>query len=97
MQITVLHNQNIFDIAIQQCGTVLAALPIALANGLEVTDSLLPGQVLIMPQASPKDQTIQTYYRKKNILPATAAPLLHLNPDHEYFPAFPGMLDLMLS
>ena len=63
MKIRVLDGQSLFDIAVQHCGDVQASLAIAAANGLSVTDALLAGQELVVPE--PTDRDVQRYYRDR--------------------------------
>jgi len=65
----VLSGQTIFDIAIQSCGGIEAAFDLAMLNGLNPTDDLVPGQELIIPGVVNSD--IQQYYLNKNITPQT--------------------------
>lgn len=46
MQSTVLHNQNLFDIAIQENGNVLTVFELALLNGISITDNIEPAEKL---------------------------------------------------
>lgn len=72
MTITVLHNQSFLDIAIQHTGSVFNAFSIASANGLAVSESLLPGSQLLVPDEIVKDVEIYNYYTSKDIKPATS-------------------------
>lgn len=75
MTITALHNQNLLDISIQHTGTVSNCFVIAVVNGLCISDDLIPGQKLIIPESVVTDNEILNYYTAKNIQPATAYPL----------------------
>lgn len=48
--VTVIQGQSIFDIAVQHCGSVDAAYPIARLNGLPLDATLLAGQALLVPE-----------------------------------------------
>jgi hypothetical protein len=72
--ITVLNNQSLFDIAIQEFGSAEAAFDIALANNLSVTDELSAGQVLKLGKTDFQNRQIADYYRNRGLKPATAAP-----------------------
>jgi hypothetical protein len=65
----VLHKQNLFDIAIQEDGSIFAAFDWALKNGISLTDDLTPGQILITPESNFRNTDIVNYfkYRKQNI------------------------------
>lgn len=72
MEITVLHNQSILDIAIQHTGIATNAYEIAKINGLTISDILTPGQMLEIPEGIEKDLDIVNYYKSKGIQPATS-------------------------
>lgn len=63
--ITVLSNQSLLDIAIQEDGNVLAAFEWALANGISITEELVPGQKLIIPKSVNRDNEIANYFKSK--------------------------------
>jgi hypothetical protein len=65
----VLNGQSILDIAIQACGSATAAFALAVANGLSVTDDLIPGQDLVVPAVVNSD--VVTYYVNNGIVPVT--------------------------
>ena len=65
----VLSGQTLFDIAIQSCGGTEAAFELSLLNGLNLTDELIPGQELVLPDVVNAD--IALYFKNKNIQPAT--------------------------
>jgi hypothetical protein len=65
----VLSGQTIFDISIQSCGGIEAAFDLAMLNGLNPTDDLVPGQELLLPDVVNSD--VQQYFQNKNIHPAT--------------------------
>ena len=69
--ITVLHNQSLFDIAIQHTGSAENCFEIAAANGLAVSDILSAGSILI-PGILKYNNDILNYYISKKIQPATA-------------------------
>ena len=66
-----LSGQTLFDIAIQSCGSAEAAFELAVLNGMSVTDDLVPGQELIMPDVV--NNSISSYYDNKSLTPATAS------------------------
>jgi hypothetical protein len=72
MKITVRNNQSLLDIAIQCRGTAEAAFEIAVANNISITDDLITGQVLLIPQTRYYNKTMADYYQGKGFLPATA-------------------------
>jgi hypothetical protein len=70
MQVTVLYQQSIFDLAVQQCGSADAALAIAQMNGKSITDELVVGEVLRVPAVV--NRNVAMYYENGNLKPATA-------------------------
>jgi len=72
-EITVLNNQSLFDISVQEYGTIEGVFEIALANGLSVTDTLTAGQKLIIPEIDQSlvQPEIVDYYKRNDIHPAT--------------------------
>ena len=72
MQITILHNQSLLDIATQTTGSPLNALLIAQINGLNPSENLVFGSNILIPDELLKDEDIFRYYQKNTILPATA-------------------------
>ena len=64
-----LPGQTLFDIAIQELGSAEAAFELAVLNGLNPTDDLIPGQELVLPGVVNSD--VQQYFQNKNIHPAT--------------------------
>lgn len=97
VEISVLHNQSLLDIAIQEFGTIQTAFDIAVANGLDVTDALAPGTRLTLPSSNFEDREVAEYFKSRSIKPATALPLISEEDVEDYFGALPGMLHLMLS
>ncbi len=75
MTITALHNQSLIDLAVQEYGTADAVVPLALANGLSLTDTLTAGQALVGIELE-GDAAIVRYYSANNIKPATATTIL---------------------
>ncbi|MBQ6082974.1 MAG: hypothetical protein IJK92_01295 [Bacteroidales bacterium] len=69
-QVKVLNGQTVFDVAIQNCGSVDAAYDIAILNNIEVTSYPESGTVLSVPD--PIDKKVVQYYQQNEIKPATA-------------------------
>lgn len=97
MEVRAINNQSLFDIAIQEYGTVEAAFDIAVFNEMDVTDNLVPGQILKLPNSEYERKEIVSYFRSRNLHPATGFPLLSEEDTEEWFGALPGMLNLLLS
>ena len=70
MEITVLHNQSLFDIAIQHTGNVMNAFAIALENKISIGESLTSGRIISIPNVI-VNSDILNYYKNKNINPGT--------------------------
>lgn len=78
MRIEVKERQTLLDIALMTAGTVEAAIEIAEANGVSVTDELGDGQVLevpdrVSPGGNTADARVVRRYRAQGVEPATEA------------------------
>lgn len=71
MTVLVLHNQSPLDMAIQHTGSVENVFDFCLQNNQCITDVLLPGSLLDVPDNMSKDQIIVAYYQDKKLQPAT--------------------------
>ena len=69
MTVLVINGQSLFDIAVQEFGSVLSVFEIAFANNLSVTDELKGGQVLTLPDSAFTNNDIANYFKgnKRNI------------------------------
>lgn len=72
MKIKVLPKQSFLDIAIEHTGSVYNAFSIAVSNDMAVSDYLITGSELVIPDSLVKDNYVLHYYRLRNIHPATA-------------------------
>ena len=72
MEITVLHNQSLLDLALQHTGTIESIFEFAEANTLNITDDVVAGKILALPDEAFTNQDILAYYISKNLQPATA-------------------------
>lgn len=70
MTVTVIHNQNLLDITIQELGSIEALFELAMDNDIAITEDLKAGDQITVLQA-PVDLDIVTYYKKNNLKPAT--------------------------
>jgi hypothetical protein len=70
--ITVLSNQSVLDIAIQEDGNVLAAFEWAIANGISITEELEPGQKLTSQVSVFRNDDVARYFGGKKQMIATA-------------------------
>lgn len=66
-----IENQSLFDVAVQEDGSFLAAFEWALANGLSITDELVPGQKLIAPNSELRNNEVADYFKGRNQMVAT--------------------------
>lgn len=92
--ITVLSNQSLLDIAIQEDGNVLAAFEWALANGISITEELVPGQKLIVPNSVNRDNDIAQYFKSKTQNIATSYPVQLLDNSLDYTFAYEFAISL---
>ena len=69
--ITVFSNQSLIDIAIQESGSALAVIDWAVANGLSITEPLVPGKQLHIPVTSKGNTEVAIYLQNKQQKVAT--------------------------
>lgn len=69
-RVEVLNGQTVFDVAVQNCGSIDAAFDIAALNNIEVTSYPESGTILYVPDAI--DKKVAQYYQQNEIKPATA-------------------------
>jgi hypothetical protein len=62
---TVQANQSLFDIAVQEKGSVFAAFDLAVANDIAVTDDLTPGDVLQDIQTAFVNVDVAAFFKGK--------------------------------
>lgn len=81
--VTVLNNQSLWDIAIQEYGTVEVVFELAMANDIGVTDLLTAGQELILPEVdnSIVKPEVVDYYRRNDLHPVSGVTDPDLNFD----------------
>ena len=72
MTITALHNQSLLDLALQHTGTIESVFEMAEANALNITDDVVAGKTLVLPAEMLTNKDILSYYKAKNLQPATA-------------------------
>ncbi|MCO5230135.1 MAG: hypothetical protein M9958_03165 [Chitinophagales bacterium] len=66
----VLQGQSIFDVCLQNCGTIEGVFELANQNNLSITENLITGTIL-QTNGVLTDDDILDYYKVKNIQPAT--------------------------
>lgn len=69
--IKVLKGQSLFDIAVQETGSVENVFELAFANDLSITDILQAGTEIIIPDTIEKDKNVYGYYNRLELKPAT--------------------------
>lgn len=72
MTITALHNQSLLDLALQHTGGIESIFEMAEANALNITDDVVAGNTLVLPAEAFTNKDILSYYKAKNLQPATA-------------------------
>lgn len=71
-EVTVINNQSIFDLAIQEYGDAEAIVNVALDNNLSITDKLSPGQKIKLPIYENKKNQMVDYFANKKLSIVTA-------------------------
>lgn len=71
MKTVVQAGQSLFDVAIQEYGTVEAVMLLAKSNNRSMTDALTAGQVLEVPNQV-YDRKMGDYCKNNGVCPATA-------------------------
>lgn len=94
-KIVVIERQSLLDIAVQEYGRADAVFILALTNNLDVTDSVDPGQYLLLPVFYNSDKELVKYFADRQQKIATSYPYLQM--EEEEFAGLPGMLPMMLS
>ncbi len=81
--VTVLNNQSLWDISVQEYGTVEAVFELAMANDMGVTDLLTAGQELLLPEVDKKiiKPEVVAYYRRNGLHPVSGVTDPDLNFD----------------
>jgi hypothetical protein len=74
METKVIAGQSLFDIAIQDCGTIEAIFGLSTKNGLSITEALNPGQTV--ERSEMLQLEIYDYYRVRGLHPATGSIVL---------------------
>lgn len=70
--IHVMHNQNLFDLAVQLQGNVCSVFEIAIENNISISDALQPGvQLELKKNTLEYNEDVSKYFFKKNQLIAT--------------------------
>ena len=83
MQKPILHNQSLYDFALQHCGSVEAATAIAMLNDVAPTEALHPGRLLTLPERF-NDPEMARFLKANNRTPATASTMQSQNQILDY-------------
>lgn len=70
--IKIITGQSLLNIALQEYGTIAAAVAIAQLNDIAITDMLDAGTEIKLPEDAPVNQDILSYFKEHKIKPATA-------------------------
>ncbi|TAG31875.1 MAG: hypothetical protein EAZ35_02165 [Sphingobacteriia bacterium] len=73
MKVTVQHNQNIFDVAVQHLGDAYAAFDIAVLNGISISKELVPGTILSVPVVIADNKKMVEYLKINKKIPASSS------------------------
>lgn len=75
MSVRVISGQSLFDIAVQEDGTVQTVFEWALFNGKSITEKLVPGETLFSPNSNLIDAPIAEFFKgvQKKIATAITA------------------------
>ena len=71
MSVTVLNEQTLLDVAIQEYGGIERSVALGFANGQSATEILEVGQELELP-ALDVDEQVANHFKIRNAKPATA-------------------------
>lgn len=74
------NRQSLFDIANQEYGNAQGAFEIARANNLSTTDSLEPGQSIIIPESKTKKTEVMAVIDRQRIKFSTAVNMTDFEP-----------------
>jgi hypothetical protein len=87
MEVKVLNNQSLFDVAIQHAGAPEAAFVLARANGLSLTDELETGAYIETPNldVSTSNSRVYDYYSNRKLFPATGITLEDIEEGIEFW------------
>ena len=72
MEVTVLHNQSLFDVCLLLYGNLDPIFDLAIANNISITTLLDAGALLEVPESDKINNEILNYFKIKEIKPATA-------------------------
>lgn len=71
-EINVINNQSIFDIALVAYGNLEGVVSLCLENNLSLTDQLVPGQKIKVPEYAEAKSEIVQYFEDRKINISTA-------------------------
>lgn len=85
----VLNNQTVTDIAVQEIGSALGVIDLAVANNISPTEKLTPGQLLIIPVSRYENKTVKAFFKAKGLTVATKTVRVVTDGINDY--VFPGI------
>lgn len=71
---TITAGQCLLDVCVQELGDVSALFDLADTNGLAITDTLVPGQQMAVPESPNGQAEVAAYFRARNQRLNTGAP-----------------------
>lgn len=66
-----LSGQSLHDIAIQETGNPDNAFELAVRNDMSVTESVIAGSTLSIPEEVEREKSVLNYYKLRGLKPAT--------------------------
>ena len=72
MTVITKHNQSVLDKSVQHFGSLEACVELAYKNDLSVTDELIAGNELELPEVTNEQIEIINFYTRHQINPVTA-------------------------
>jgi len=71
-KITILNNQSLLDLSIQLTGNANNAFELGKVNNIAVTEELIAGDTIYMPEEMELNPMILKYYKLNKVIPASA-------------------------
>lgn len=70
MEVIVLKDQSLFDIALQALGDISGVVLLAKLNNTSITGELIPGQKIMIPGTAINTLT-RDYFKERHVIPST--------------------------
>jgi len=71
-QVKILFGQTLIDLAVQELGDASRAFELAVLNGLNISDDLIAGQEILVPEAAREKKAVVLLFTDKANAPASA-------------------------